>query len=122
MPDPTVFMVDDDNVHCDSVRELLLAYGLPIETFSSVEAFLGAFDPTRAGCILLEARLASTRSGRSSLAALGLPIVLVSDHDQRSSVPRWLHARALAFVQKPYRALELLEAIWAAFRVAPDPI
>ena len=54
---PVVFVVDDDHEVCDAMRAVLEDDGHPVETYSSSEAFLEAYHPGRAGCLLLDAYL-----------------------------------------------------------------
>ena len=53
----TVFVVDDDDGVRKSLRDLMEAVSLPVETFASGPEFLDAIDTGRAGCLLLDVRL-----------------------------------------------------------------
>jgi two-component system response regulator TtrR len=53
----TVFVVDDNVGVRKSVRALLESAGLSVETYASGEDFLAAYDPARAGCLVLDVRL-----------------------------------------------------------------
>src|SRR3546814_12767800 len=55
--DLTVFVVDDDEAIRDSLGAVLEAAGLDVETFSSGDAFLAAFDDMPPGCLLADLRM-----------------------------------------------------------------
>jgi len=114
----TVFVVDDDRVYCDSVRELAHASGMTVETFPTTAAFLSVFDAARRGCILISARVA--RAGHRSLlwytSALPLPVIFICDYDDRTQDLRSAKAAGAILIQMPYRGSGLLAAIDEAFR------
>ena len=111
----TVFVVDDDEAVRDSVMELVASVGLHAETFSSAEEFLAAHDPARAGCLVLDVRMARI-SGLGLQARLRemkarIPIVFVTAHADVPMVVEAMRAGAVGFVTKPYREQELLDNI-----------
>ncbi|MGJ7509701.1 response regulator transcription factor [Variovorax sp. GT1P44] len=120
MAEPTVFIIDDDEAYRDSVQELVSSVGLPTETFSSALDFLDAFDPERAGCLVLDVRLArmSGLALQERLAAMGarIPIVFISGHGDIAMAVKAVKDGAVDFVQKPYREQQLLDAIDEALR------
>lgn len=120
MPDPTVFIIDDDEAYRDSVRELVSSVGLATETFSSALAFLEVFDASRPGCLVLDVRMArmSGLALQERLAAIGarIPIVFISGHGDIAMAVKAVKDGAVDFVQKPYREQQLLDAIDEALR------
>ncbi|MCU0920200.1 MAG: response regulator [Burkholderiaceae bacterium] len=120
MNEPTVFIVDDDEAYRDSLAELLASVGLPCESFASAQAFLDAHDPQRAGCLVLDVRMAhmSGIALQARLKALRatIPIVFISGHGDIEMAVRAIKDGAIDFVQKPYREQQLLEAINEALR------
>jgi FixJ family two-component response regulator len=115
MSEPTVFIVDDDEAVCDSIRELVASIGLAAETFASAQAFLDVFDPARPGCLVLDVRMAHM-SGLALQAALNerharIPIVFISGHADVATAVETMKAGAVNFVQKPYREQQLLDSI-----------
>ena len=131
MSEATVFIVDDDEAYRDSLVELVSSVGLPSECFASALDFLGAFDPARAGCLVLDVRMArlSGLELQARLKAMGatLPIVFISGHGDIEMAVKAIKDGAVDFVQKPYREQQLLDAINealrrdAAQRSAPPP-
>jgi len=126
MADPTVFIVDDDEAYRDSVQELVSSVGLASEVFSSAPDFLEAFDPERAGCLVLDVRMArmSGLALQERLIALGarIPIVFISGHGDIAMAVKAVKDGAVDFVQKPYREQQLLDAIEEALRRNAAPV
>src|SRR3982751_5737595 len=57
MPNPEVFVVDDDASVLKAVSRLLRAAGLGVTTFSSPREFLGAYDGRAHGCVVLDVQM-----------------------------------------------------------------
>jgi two-component system response regulator DctR len=116
----TVFIIDDDEAFRDSVRELASSVGYATETFRSALEFLETFDPARAGCLVVDVRMARM-SGIALQAKLkemgaGIPIVFISGYGDIAMAVNAIKEGAVDFVQKPYREQQLLDAIGEALR------
>ncbi len=59
----TVFIVDDDAAICEGLSNLLDSVGIVTEQYASAEAFWESWSDSRAGCMLLDARLARGQRG-----------------------------------------------------------
>ena len=57
LPEPTIFIVDDEPDIRDALQLLLKSVGLEVETFGSAQAFLDTYDPARPGCLILDVRM-----------------------------------------------------------------
>lgn len=115
-----VCIVDDDELIRDSISELVSSVGLRALPFASAKEFLAAYDPERAGCLVLDVRMAHM-SGidlQEKLIAMGatIPIVFISGHGDIPIAVKTIAAGAVDFVQKPYRDQQLLDSINAALR------
>jgi two-component system response regulator FixJ len=118
---PTVFVVDDNPGVRKSLRALLESADLEVETFASGEEFLAAYDPDRAGCLLLDVRLRKS-SGLDLQDELNrrkttLPIIVLTGHGTVPTSVRALKAGAVDFLQKPAPPKMLLERVQAALEV-----
>jgi two-component system response regulator FixJ len=118
---PTVFVVDDNPGVRKSLRALLESADLDVETFASGEEFLAAYDPDRAGCLLLDVRLRKS-SGLDLQDELNrrkttLPIIVLTGHGTVPTSVRALKAGAVDFLQKPAPPKMLLERVQAALQV-----
>lgn len=112
---PTIFVVDDEQPVCDSLRWLLEPLRLNIETYASARDFLSAYDPTRPGCVVLDVRM-PRMSGlelQEELSArqIHIPIIIISGHGDIPMAVRAMKAGALDFIEKPFSEQVLLERI-----------
>ena len=111
----TVFVVDDDAAVRDSIAELVVSVGLRAESYGSGAEFLDAFDPARAGCLVLDVLMAEM-SGlvlqqRLNALGAGIPVIVLTGHGDVPMAVAAMKAGAVDFVQKPYRDQALLDAI-----------
>jgi FixJ family two-component response regulator len=121
MPDvPLMAIVDDDDAPRNSLDNLLRSVGFRVQGFASAEAFLQAQHAPETACLILDVRLPGMNGlelQRQLVAAhWGIPIIFVTayaDDDMRS---RALAAGAVAFLSKPCREEDLLQAIEAALK------
>ena len=115
MTNPTVFVIDDDTAVADSVSALLEADDFTVETFSSAEDFLDAFDRSSSGCIILDLRLDGLNGLEllKKLRADGvlIPAIMISGHADDEITMQALNQGAQVFLQKPFTADALLSAV-----------
>ncbi|MCA9727721.1 MAG: response regulator transcription factor [Candidatus Eisenbacteria bacterium] len=117
--EPTVFIVDDDPGIRRALRMLMKSVGLPCETFESGPDFLEVFDPSRAGCLVLDVRMPGM-SGlelQEKLATSGKttpPIVFMTAHGDVPMAVSAMKSGALDFIQKPFRDQEMIDRIQKA--------
>jgi FixJ family two-component response regulator len=117
--DETVFIVDDDASIGEGLKNLLESVGIKAEYFDSAEAFQKDWDHSRAGCLLLDARLPGM-SGvelqeELNAARIGIPVIFMTAHGDVPMVRKVLKAGAVEFLTKPFGMEELLSAINVAF-------
>lgn len=113
--EPTVFIVDDDAGVRDSLISLLDSVGMNAESFGSSEAFLGSFDRSRSGCLLLDVFLPEM-SGlelqtRLAEAAINLPIIVMTGFGDVSLAVQAMKAGAVDFIEKPPDPDTIVESI-----------
>jgi FixJ family two-component response regulator len=108
-----VFIVDEDPVHRESVRNLMTSIKLHVVEFSSGVDFLEYYDRSQPGCLILDLRMADM-SGLDLLRKLAadndhLPsIVLSAFADVRTTVEA-MKLGAIDVLEKPFQPQELLE-------------
>jgi RNA polymerase sigma factor (sigma-70 family) len=118
--EPTVFVVDDDADLCDALRCLIEADGLRVETYTSAQAFLAAYELDQPGVLVLDVRM----SGMNGLdlqqhmrdRGAIIPIVILTGHGDVPIAVRSLKAGATDFLQKPVNDQRLLDCIREALR------
>ena len=114
----SVFIVDDDEAVRDSLKMLVRSIGLSVETFTSAADFLESYDPSRAGCVILDIRMPGM-SGlelQEQLSARNatLPIIFITGHGDIPMAVKSIKAGAVDFIQKPFRDQELIDRIQQA--------
>jgi FixJ family two-component response regulator len=115
---PTVFIIDDDNTVLSALESLVASVGLRTEAYASAPTFLSGYQPTEAGCVLVDMRLPGM-SGLELQAELrerriDLPVIMMSGYGDVASAVRAMKAGAADFFQKPINGQILLEAIQRA--------
>jgi len=115
---PLISIVDDDDAVRNSLDDLIRSIGFRTQGFPSAEAFLNSNQARDTACLILDVRMPGM-SGldlqRQILAAnWGIPIIFITSHADDNARARALEAGAVAFLHKPFREEELLNAIHAA--------
>src|SRR5262249_45960123 len=115
-----IAIVDDDDSLRTSLDDLLRAIGFRAHGFASAEAFLRSPYMQEAACLMLDVRLPGM-SGlalqRQMVAAnCPIPTIFITSHTDDEARARALEAGAVAFLYKPCREHDLLQAIDVALK------
>jgi FixJ family two-component response regulator len=118
IPDPVVFVVDDDPSVRESIKKLLSSVRLRAETFGSTGEFLNSQRPEAPGCLVLDVRLPDV-SGLEFQRALAeaniqIPIIFITGHADIPMTVQAMKAGAVEFLTKPFRGQDLIDAIHEA--------
>ena len=113
--EPTVFVVDDDESVRTSLSFLLGGAGFQIETFADPRTFLTNYSSERRGCLVLDLHMPNM-DGIQVLQQLARnadtrPVIVLTGHGDVPSAVQAMKAGAIDFLQKPFRAEELLERV-----------
>ena len=105
-PEPTVFVVDDDEAVCRFLRWLMTSHGFRVKTYASAEEFLDAYEPGQPGCLVLDVRMTGM-SGlelQKEMAAREprLPIIIITGHGDVQMAVQALKIGAFDFIEKPF--------------------
>jgi len=116
---PTVFVVDDDEAVRGSLRGGGGSVGLPMQPFGSAQDFLAAYDPTHAGCLVLDIRMPGM-SGLElqehlNLAGAIIPVIFITGHGDVPMAVQAMRHGAFDFLQKPFRDQDLIDRVQRAF-------
>ena len=115
-----IAVVDDDESLRRSVGNFLRSAGFRVETFASAEDFLRSARRESTGCLVLDVRMTGM-SGLDLLRHLAagnvrVPAVILTAHGNEGNRRSCLEAGAVAFIDKPFRADALLDAVQTALR------
>jgi FixJ family two-component response regulator len=117
-PEPTVFVVDDDESMRRALGNLIRSVGLEVITFATAPEFLEIDLPDAPCCLILDVRLPGL-SGLDFQAKLadaktGIPVIFITAHGDIPMSVRAMKAGAVEFLTKPFREQDLLDAIQVA--------
>lgn len=120
MPEPVVFVVDDDAAVRRSLCLLLKSAGYPALAFDSAQQFLASYSTGQPGCLLLDVRMPGL-SGPELQRELNarqaaIPIIFMSGHADIPMAVEAIRCGAFDFVQKPFTDGELLERVERALK------
>ena len=113
-----VFIVEDDHSMRNALNNLLRSAGLDSQLFASAEEFLDADRPDLPSCLVLDVRLPGLGGLDLQQELLTknvpIPIIFITAHGDISMSLRAIEAGAVAFLTKPFRDQDLLDAIQAS--------
>ena len=117
---PTIYIVDDDDGMRRALTVLMTTVGYQAVAFARPADFLAKYDPTHAGCLVLDVRMPemSGLEVQQQLNRAGsmLPVILVTGHGDIPMAVQAMKDGAFDFLQKPFRDQELLDRINAALK------
>lgn len=110
-----VFIVDDDAGVRNSLAFLLRSAGYEVEVFASATAFLGAYQPGRGGCLLLDVQM-KPMSGSDLQQELNrrgwrIPVIFISGHATVPLAIAAIKAGAFDLLEKPFEGEGLLDCV-----------
>jgi RNA polymerase sigma factor (sigma-70 family) len=117
-PEPTVFIVDDDEVVARSLRWLIESIKLRVSTFGNAQAFLDGYRPELPGCLVLDVRMPGM-SGielqeQMRIRQWKIPVLFITGHGDVQMAVRAIKAGAFDFIEKPFNDQDLLDRIQCA--------
>lgn len=124
VPDPAVFVVDDDASIRDALSLLISLKGLRAAVFSSAEDFLAVYETSWRGCLLTDLKM----PGMSGLdlqtilrkRGITLPIVVLTAHGDVSTTRAALKNGAVDFLEKPVDDDVLIHVLVNAIRIGEE--
>lgn len=115
------YLVDDDEAIRDSLGWLLESRGVACDSYPSAEDFLAAWEPSLAGCLLLDIRM-DGMSGPELFDILcergsRLPVIFLTGHGDVPMAVSALKKGAFDFVEKPCNDNELVNRVIEALKL-----
>ncbi len=119
-----IAIIDDEKAVRDAVSNLLESDGFGVEAFASVEEFLRSNRFNHMVCLILDVRLPGL-SGLDLQRRLrdekqAIPIVFITAHADEPVREQALRAGAVAFLYKPFKADDLLDAVRSGLQKSKD--
>jgi FixJ family two-component response regulator len=117
---PMISIVDDDDALRNSLDDLIQSIGFRTQGFASAEAFLNSTEAHATACLILDVRMPGMNGlalqHQMVAAEWRIPIIFITSHADDDGRARALEAGAVAFLYKPFREEELLNALTAALK------
>jgi FixJ family two-component response regulator len=117
---PLIAIVDDDEALRNSLDNLIRSCGFRAQGFASAEAFLRSNHAGETACLILDVRMPGMNGlelQRQIVAAnWQIPIIFITAHADDEAQKRALEGGAVAFLYKPCREDDLLNALDAALK------
>src|SRR5262245_10488348 len=121
---PLISIVDDDEPLRSSLENLIRSFGFRAQGFSSAEAFLGWKQATDSACLILDVRMPGMNGldlqSHMARGSWQVPIIFITSHADDDAHVRALEAGAVAFLYKPCREEDLVNAIGVALGQTRD--
>lgn len=113
-----VYIVDDNATLREFIRIVCEERGFSCRDFGSGEDFLEALPGLEPGCILLDVRMPKIDGPQvqATLIArkISMPLIFMTAHPDINTAVRSMRLGAMDFLEKPFKADVLLEALLAA--------
>jgi len=120
LPVPLISIVDDDDAIRHSLEDLIRSIGFRTQGFPSAESFLSSTEVPSTACLILDVRMPGVNGldvqRNISAAKLRVPIIFITAHADSDAREQALKAGAVAFLYKPFRDQDLVEAIALALK------
>jgi FixJ family two-component response regulator len=118
--DKHVFVVDDDLSVRIGIGRLLRAAGYNVRVFSNANEFIGFFNNSISGCLILDVRMPgmSIEELVAEIPQMSntIPIIVITADDDKEARNAAQQINAVGFFRKPVDGSALLDAINWAFR------
>lgn len=119
----TIAVVDDDAGVRQSLERLLHLVGYSVRTFAGAEELLFALKTCPVHCIVLDINLGRTSgldlASHPAVAGAKIPIIFISGTVEDRIRTRATAAGCIALLCKPFKPIELLDAIFRATQDSP---
>ncbi len=114
-----IYIVDDDESVCRSLKLLMGTYGFLVETFPSADKFFSAVPNSALGCLIMDIHMPGLNGweAQEKLMKSGSnrPVIIITADKNDGLEEQALKAGAVGFLQKPFNDQELVDLINLAF-------
>jgi two-component system, LuxR family, response regulator FixJ len=118
MPEPIIYIVDDDEAVRQSMEFLLKTAGLKAQTFESARAFFEILPQVHSGCVITDVRMPEI-TGIDLLKKVkevnpDLPVIVITGHGDIALAVDAMKIGAMDFLEKPFDDDHLLASVRTA--------
>lgn len=116
-----VFIVDDDSSVLKSLCWLIESVGYQVKAYESANAFLKDYDPSKAGCLVLDVRMPEVNGLELQellhKRKIDIPIIFITAHGDIAMAVDAMKKGAVDFITKPINNQKLLDCVNKAIRL-----
>lgn len=116
--EPTVFVLDDSRDVREGLKELVESVGWRCQVFGSAKEFFGRESDDGPTCLVLDVRLPDINGLDLQVelrrGSRNIPTIIITGYGDIPMTVRAMKAGAVAFLTKPVRDQDLLDAIYRA--------
>lgn len=116
--DPVVYVIDDDQGARDSLTFLLGSAQFTVRAYESASAFLDAIPAAAGGCVITDVRMPEIDGiellRRLKNRKISWPVIVITGQADVPLAVEAIKQGAVDFIEKPYNADALLDAVRAA--------
>lgn len=117
----TLWIVDDDELVCRSLKRVISSSGYSVEIFHSAEEVLSSSNLNTCKCLILDVRLPAMNGvelqRQLQTRNLRFPVIFITSLADEDVKAQALQAGAIDYLHKPFGEDELFRAIRKAFAV-----
>ncbi len=118
VPDPIVYVIDDDEAARESLEFLLSSHKIRVQSYDSAKPFLAALPSLNCGCIITDVRMPEI-SGLDLLRRLGerqldMPVIVITGHGDLQLAVEAMKIGAVDFLEKPFDDEMLVASVRSA--------
>jgi FixJ family two-component response regulator len=118
----SIALVDDDEILREMLSDLLELAGLDVEQYGSGASFLAAAETSKAACLVVDVQLGDITgiemAKQLAGAGFSFPVIFITGSADAMFERQAEEVGCVAFLRKPFRREQLIEAIMAATTAA----
>jgi FixJ family two-component response regulator len=113
-----VYIVDDDESVCRSLKLLLSTFGFEVSTFLSAEEYFSKVPNSDPGCLVMDIHMPGLNGWEALKRSIALgverPVIMISANKTSGNNERALNSGAVGYLLKPFTDQALVDLIQGA--------
>jgi two-component system, LuxR family, response regulator FixJ len=123
-PEPTIYVIDDDDAVRQSLEFLLRTAGITVRGFESAKAFLDVLPQINSGCVITDVRMPDMNGidllRKIKELGIVIPVIVITGHGDITLAVDAMKIGAADFLEKPFDDDQLLAAVRATLSQDAD--